>query len=180
MKAFEFRLRRVLQLRQNRLQAEESKLEQLSKRSREIEDHLQLLENSIQQARSSVHAQQFVAGAELVSLERFSGRVQRDRTEWGSKLADQRQAVERQRMAVVAARAKVRLLEKLQERQKAEWQRQSDHELEELAADFSAAQWLRSHKRKRPVRHQEVNGIGRPALESGVSSQSAEPRPASE
>jgi hypothetical protein len=43
----------------------------------------------------------------------------------------------------VEARARLRLMEKLCEKRRAEWQAEADREMEELAADFSAAQWLR-------------------------------------
>jgi hypothetical protein len=51
----------------------------------------------------------------------------------------------------VASRGGVRLLEKLREKRKLEWQAQGDKEMEELATDFSAAQWLRLRERQAGV-----------------------------
>ena len=143
MKAFEFRLRRVLQLRESQLQVEEQKLEQLVNRGREIEAFLARIETSLEEARATVCGEQFIYGSALASLDRFHGRARRDQTEWTARLAEHRQTIDKQRIAVVKARAKVRLLEKLREKQKADWQKQSDQELEALAGDFSAAQWAR-------------------------------------
>lgn len=147
MKAFAFRLDRVLQLRRSQLQAEESKLEQSSTASREIEACMERLAESIHQSRSSIQNRQFVQSAELVLLERFGRRVQRERTEWAAKLVEQQQAVENQRLVVVQARSKVRLLERLRENRKAEWQLEHDRELELLAQESFGARWLRTRQR---------------------------------
>jgi flagellar export protein FliJ len=174
MKAFEFRLRRVLQLRESQLQHEEQKLEQLVNRGREIEALLAQLETSMQQARAMVCGEPFIYGSALASLDRFHGRVRRDRTDWTTRLAEHRQATERQRAAVVSARAKVRLLEKLREKQKADWQKRSDQELEQLAGDFSAAQWARASRQASPLNDQALTGS------SNDNSRTAEPLPLSE
>jgi hypothetical protein len=114
-------------------------------------DEMKALDVSLQQARVSIQSQQFVRPAELVSLDRYNVRVARERKECQAKIAAHDAVVEKQRAKVVAARGGVRLLEKLREKRKLEWQAQGDKEMEELATDFSAAQWLRLRERQAVV-----------------------------
>ena len=74
--------------------------------------------------------------------------MDRERKEWQAKIAAHDEIVERQRTKVVTARGRVRLLEKLREKRKVEWQAEGDKEMEGLATDFSAAQWLRLEERR--------------------------------
>ncbi len=60
---------------------------------------------------------------------------------------EQQQAVENQRLVVVQARSKVRLLERLRENRKAEWQLEQDRELELLAQESFGARWVRNMQR---------------------------------
>jgi len=143
MKAFKFRLERALQLRERQLAAEEAALEDLLNRRGQMLGEMKALDVSLQQARTSIQQQQFVRPAELVALERYNGRVDRERKEWAVKLAAHDGIIEKQKVKVVEARGRVRLLEKLREKRQVEWRAEGDRELEELAADFSAAQWLR-------------------------------------
>ena len=147
MKAFKFSLDRALQLRERELKTEESALEHLLNQRVRMMDEMKALDVSLQQARVSIQSQQFVRPAELVSLDRYNGRVARERKEWQSKIASHDAVVEKQRAKVVVARGGVRLLEKLREKRKLEWQAEGDKEMEELATDFSAAQWLRLRER---------------------------------
>ena len=148
MKAFKFRLDRALQLRERQLKTEEAVLEDLLNRRGQMVAEMKALDVSLQQARVSIQSQQFVHPAELVSLDRYNGRVDRERKEWQTKIAAHDVIVEKQKAKVVEARGGVRLLEKLCEKRKLEWQAEANRELEELATDFSAAQWLRLRERQ--------------------------------
>ena len=143
MKTFRFRLDRVLDLWTNQLKAEEAKLEQLWVRRKELENEIESLDASVEQARSSTQSRQFVQPSDLIALELFNRRVDREREEAFARLRAHDEMVEKQRQAVVEARGKVRLLERLREKRKADWQSAADKELEELAADFAGAQWMR-------------------------------------
>jgi flagellar export protein FliJ len=144
MKAFHFRLQRVLELRETLLKTEESRLEQLWARRAEMQRQLEALDATLQQARSLVRDRQLVASADLVALELFNKRVDRERKEGLARLSAHDGAIERQRQAVVEARRNVRLLEQLREKRKVSWVAESNQELEALAAEFSTAQWLRA------------------------------------
>jgi flagellar protein FliJ len=148
MKAFKFRLDRALQLRERQLKTEEAALEDLFNRREQMTAEMKALDVSLQQARVSIQSQQFVHPSELISLDRYNGRVDRERKEWQLKIAAQDALIEKQKAKVVEARGAVRLLEKLRDKRKLEWQAEGDKEMEELATDFSAAQWLRLRKRQ--------------------------------
>jgi flagellar export protein FliJ len=135
----------VLDLRENQLKAEESKLEQLWAKRKELEKEIDAIDASVEQARSSTKSRQFLQAADLIALELFAKRTDREREEAQARLRAHDEMVEKQKQAIVEARGKVRLLERLRDKRKTEWQTATDKELEELAADFAGAQWLRLH-----------------------------------
>ena len=152
MQAFRFRLEKVLRLRERQLTAEEVKLEELLNRRAQMQSEMEELDASLQREQVSIQKQQFVSPAELISLDRYHGRVDREHKEWVSKIDSQGDLIEKQKTQVVEARGRVRLLEKLREKRKAEWKAEGDRELEELAADFSAAQWLRLRDQRESIK----------------------------
>jgi flagellar export protein FliJ len=143
MKAFRFRLARVLELRESEVRAEESKLEQMCAMRARMEAERDALIVGFQRTATEVKSRPALHASELMALDAYKVRVEREKTQWATKLREQDTAIEKQRARVVEARSRVRLIEKLRERRKAEWQAGVDREMEELAADFSAAQWLR-------------------------------------
>ena len=54
------------------------------------------------------------------------------------------QELQKRRATLVEAHRKVRLLEKLQENRHAEWQREFDREIEEIAADAVNSRFVRN------------------------------------
>ncbi|MBV9267788.1 MAG: hypothetical protein JO061_16585 [Acidobacteriaceae bacterium] len=143
MKAFRFNLARVLDLRESEAKAEESKLEQMYAMRARMEAERDALINGFERMAVAIKSQQALQPSELMALDRYKARVEREKTELAARLRAHEEAIGKQRARVVEARARVRLLEKLREKRKAEWQVGADREMEELAADFSAAQWLR-------------------------------------
>ena len=146
MTAFKFRLERVLQLKTSQARTEEFKLEALLHQRTQMQAEMDAADSSLLQARKSIESATFTTSAELLVFEHFKVRTEKERQEALRKLATHDEAVEKQRTAVVAARSGVLLLEKLREKRRADWQAEADKELEALAADFSAAQWLRSER----------------------------------
>ena len=143
MKAFQFRLKRVLELREMQLRTEEAKLDQLYAARRRMEAEMQLMEESLKKARTELSRQATLRSADLLALEFYDRHVVSERKHWEARLVAHDRIIEQQQAAVVEARRQVRLLEKLRERRQAEWQAGQDKELEELAAEFAAAQWGR-------------------------------------
>lgn len=143
MKAFRFRLQRVLELRESEVKTEETQLERLRTRRAQMEAERLSLVNSLERATVSVRGQQFLHMFDLAALDRYKERVKRELQEWDTRLTRQDAEIDKQMGRVVAARGRVKLMEKLRERRHVEWQSEADREMEELTSDFAAAQWLR-------------------------------------
>jgi len=86
-------------------------------------------------AETDVRSQTVVAGSELAALSRFRLRVRareaeiaRQRIECARKLAEQQKVM-------LEAQRRVKLLERLEERRRAEWKAAHDRELDEIAAE---------------------------------------------
>lgn len=143
MKAFHFRLQRILQLRESEVKTEEARLEHLYAERARMESERDALNNSVERMSLAVRGQQFLHPSDLVSLDQYKAHVKRELVRFAEKLAAHETEIEKQKARVTAARSRVKLLEKLREKRHGEWEAARDRELEELASDFSAAQWLR-------------------------------------
>jgi flagellar export protein FliJ len=146
MNAFRFHLARVLELRESEAKAEESKLEQMYAIRARMEAERDTLIASFERMATDIRSQRQLHASELMALDGYKTRVEREKAQWAAKLREQDAIIEKQRARVVEARGRVRLMEKLREKRGAEWQAAADREMEELAADFSAAQWLRQRR----------------------------------
>jgi hypothetical protein len=143
MKSFRFRLQRVLQLRESEAHKEEAELERLWTIRRDMEAQRDLLISAFERMNVVLRTKPFLHPFELVTLDLYRKRYQREQKEWTEKIAAQDAAIEAQKRRVIVARGRVKLLEKLRQKRYEEWQAESDRELNELTADFSASQWLR-------------------------------------
>jgi flagellar export protein FliJ len=146
MTAFKFRLERVLQLKTSQARTEEFKLEALLRQRKQMQAEMEAADSSLREARKSIESSTFSNSVDLMAFEYYKIRAEKERQGAQRRLAAHDEVVERQRMAVVTARSGVMLLEKLREKRRADWQAGADKELEDLTADFSAAQWLRSSR----------------------------------
>lgn len=144
MKAFQFRLQRVLQLRESEAKTEEAALEKLYAERTRLEQERDALTESLVRMSGATQGQQFLHPSQLVALDRFKDHVKREMTVFAQKLEAHQGKIDKQKARVVEARGRVKLMEKLREKRREEWQAASDRELDEVASDFSAAQWLRS------------------------------------
>ena len=147
MKAFQFRLERVLHFREGQLRVEEARLEQMRAGRRQFEGAIEGIDESVRRASGARPVGQFVYAADLTALDLFKKRAGRERVEALGRLQAHDGIIAKQQEQVVQARRKVRLLERLREKRKGEWQIESDKELEELTADFTASQWLLTSSR---------------------------------
>ena len=143
MKSFRFRLQRVLELRESEVKTEEAALEQLWSRRVQMEAERDTLVQSLERMTGAARMQQYVQPFELVMLDRYKDYVKLEVQKWTQKLAAHDLEIEKQKARVVTTRGRVKLLEKLRDKSREHWQHEVDRELEELASDFSASQWLR-------------------------------------
>ena len=145
MTAFRFPLEKALHWRRTQLELAESRVEQ----------QLAVLA-AIDQARAELDAMGQRTELEVRQLARIDGRdldalgalrlaiKSRGKTLAAKRVECGRELSVRQ-TALLEARRRCRLLERLKERRWKEWQSAAEKELDELAADSYLAQWARRH-----------------------------------
>jgi flagellar export protein FliJ len=140
MKAFEFRLQRVADYRQQQLDLEKNRLQNLAGQMQRLEDERESLERQRKDAERNVAGRgENLTGEDVMALASFheyvtrrSKEIQRQKTELAAK-------IEKQRTVVVEAERRVKLLDRLKDRKLQEWKASSDRELDDLAADSHLA-----------------------------------------
>ncbi len=143
MQAFRFPLGRALAWRRTQLELEENKLRQIVAAREEMALEKVRLELVKNRAEQTVRDAPAVEAGDLWALAAYRQRLIAE----GRALEARRQACEQQleaqRQRVVEAQRGCRLLEKLLERRRAQWRREADRELENLAAESYLAGWSR-------------------------------------
>ncbi len=119
MKKFEFTMRRILDLKNNILEAEKNRLGQLQEKQRKIEALILQLEESMQQiSREMLEAQtKGVTVAELIAYNARRANIRMQLEELALRLADAKKSVDHQMQIVVEASREVSKFEKVEERQ---------------------------------------------------------------
>jgi hypothetical protein len=146
MTTFRFNLQRVLQWRLTQLELEEVKFRQQAATVAELERARGEWQAAGMRAEAEVRGWKPVVGRDLSALGGFRLHVEMQEREISGRLAARRMEMEAQERAMLEARRRCRLLEKLKERRQAEWQAASDHELEELASESFLAGWTRGER----------------------------------
>lgn len=144
MTAFRFRLERVLQLRRVQLELEEAKLRQAAAALAAIDREQSALETRAASAEVEVRRWSEVAGRDLAALEDFRAHARSQQQLLAARRAQAVRDLAAQETAMLEARRRCRLLERLKERRWSEWRAASDRELEEIAAESWLAQWGRA------------------------------------
>jgi len=139
MKAFDFRLEPVLELRRRQLDLEEDRLRRLAAAVSELDRTRAELEATAIRAEAQVRAWSPLAGRDLAALAAFRTHVQSQEQKLALRRAECRQQLEAQKAAMLEARRRYRLLERLRERQFAEWRAASDREAEQFATECHLA-----------------------------------------
>ncbi|MFB3776018.1 MAG: hypothetical protein ACE141_00370 [Bryobacteraceae bacterium] len=146
MKAFRFRLEKVLAWRRTEFEVEQYRTRQLAQELERIELARAKLAANRTAAEQTVVGAAVIQGADLAShaaylerLNRLAEKLQRQRKEQEQRLSEQHQRL-------MEARRRVRLLERLRVRRQEEWQAEFNRELEDFAAESHLARW-EPHKR---------------------------------
>ena len=135
MKSFQFPLEKALAWQRLQLEVEESRFKRQSAALAEIDRTRAELEVTSIRAEVQVRAWTPLAGQDLAALARFRDYVDhQERTLAVRRAACQRQ-LEEQHKAMLEARRRCRLLERLRERRWAEWRADSDREQEQFAVE---------------------------------------------
>jgi hypothetical protein len=143
MPPFEFPLRRALQWRRTQLELEEAKLRQLVAAVEELRLAAVRLDLAKNRAEQSVCVAQTVEAGDLWALAAYRQRLIAEKQALAVRRRACQQEADAQRQRVVGAQRQCRLLEKLEERRRAEWQRDQDREIETLASESYLARWNR-------------------------------------
>ncbi len=144
MTPFRFRLERVLAVRVTQFQLAESAYGEAESRLRDAQTRHAALKAAKNETRNSIARMSDVTGNMLEPLgdwfhwtEIEDGRFIKLEKTFADELAKRRQEL-------VKAHGKVRLLEKLRDGRRADWQKAFDREIEEIAADAINSRWVRS------------------------------------
>ena len=148
MKRFVFSLDSVLRLRRQQLEIERGKLFSLQAQISQVEAQRAAVAGQLAEVRERMRNSPYLQREELVSLNQY---------ELGSKRKTERLRAERarldkqsgvQRAVVLAAERNVKMLEKCENTQRANWEAECSRELESMAADFFNARLLALRRSK--------------------------------
>ena len=143
MKTFAFRLEKVLRWREANVELEQFKLSRLAAECAQWDRLLAQLDEARCQAEKTVLASGSVGGGELGALARFKDSLrQQKQTAVGCRQECERK-MEQQRGRLLAARREFRLLDRLRQVRRAEWEMLINREFEALAAENHLARWNR-------------------------------------
>ena len=143
MISFRFPLQKALDFRRQQLDAEESRFKRQAAALSALDRARADLRAASLREEASIRGAASPAGHELAALSAFHLGVQkREREIAALRVECEKQLVARQ-AALLEARRRCRLMERLRERRLGEWTAARDKELEEMAAESFLAQWPR-------------------------------------
>ena len=148
MKRFHFSLERVRQWRQTQVDVEYSKLQKLFAEMRRIEGEVTRLVEQVHAAEKEL--EQAISGGvpidsmQLAGLDDYRLYAKREEKLLEAQQEDLRRQIGEQRNRLIAARRNSRLLDKLKDRAKEEWETAFNREIEDMAAELHLANWNRN------------------------------------
>jgi len=146
MRAFRFRLDRVLDWYREQCEIEEARLGQCMAAVAAILENAARLEAERQAVDQEMILRATIPARELMALGLYRLRATERAAALEVERAKRQAEADRQRVQVQAARRKVRLVEKLRERRLAEHKEAEDKELETLAAESYLAKWIQEEQ----------------------------------
>jgi flagellar export protein FliJ len=145
---FTFRLEKVLRWRQTQLELEQFALSRLTAECARWDAALKKLEDGRRAAENSAHSSGPVRGGYLAALATYQKHIQHEKQLCTERRHECERKMEQQRARLLKARREFRLLEKLRQLRRAEWEIAVDREFEALAAEAYLARWA---PRPRPL-----------------------------
>jgi flagellar export protein FliJ len=143
MTGFHFSLEKALDLRRLQLELEESKFQQQAAALLQLDRLREQMRASRANAELQVRAGGSALGLDLAALGAFRLHMQAQEKNLAQRRVEGEKKLEERRNAMLEARRRCRLLERLKERRKAEWDTAFNRELEAVAAESFLAQWNR-------------------------------------
>jgi hypothetical protein len=143
MTRFHFPLQRVLDWRRTQLEIEEAKFRQATAALAALDHARAELEAGAIRTEFEVRRWEPVAGGDLAALGAYRTRVRQEDARLAAKRSECARTAAAQQTAMLEARRRLRLLERLKERRLAEWKAACDRDMEEVASESYLAQWGR-------------------------------------
>jgi flagellar export protein FliJ len=141
MTTFKFRLKRVLDWRRTQLELAEVQYKQQAAELAALDRARAELEAEGVRTEYQVRSWNPVAAQDLAALGAFRVRVQEREIQIDMQRAECARKLEDRQRAMMEARRRCTLLERLEQRRFAEWRSSCDKELEELASESFLAKW---------------------------------------
>ncbi|HUI53648.1 MAG TPA: hypothetical protein VLY04_01665 [Bryobacteraceae bacterium] len=141
MTPFRFPLQKALDWRRTQLELEEARFKQQAAALADLDRERAELEASGIRAEVEVRHWQPLNGRDLAALGGFRLQVKQRQAHLAARRAECQRDLDARHAAMLEARRRCRLLERLKERRLAEWQAARDRELEELASESYLARW---------------------------------------
>ena len=135
MTAFRFRLEKVLGWRRTELELSETRFKQQMALLAELDRRQAELEAAGIRAEFQVRAARPLDGSDLAALEAFRRHIRVREQDLSVERAEEHKKLEQRQQAMLEARRRCRLLERLRERRLSEWQAATDRETEQLASE---------------------------------------------
>jgi flagellar export protein FliJ len=132
---FRFGLEKVLEWRRLELEREESAFQRKLAALADLDRRHAELEAAALRAEIEVRESKGISGTDLAALGGFRTRARNEQQRLSSLRAACEKEAAAQRTAMLEARRRLRLFERLRERRWQGWERARDRELEELAAE---------------------------------------------
>ncbi|HEY2016254.1 MAG TPA: hypothetical protein VGH38_22275 [Bryobacteraceae bacterium] len=155
MTSFRFPLQRVLEWRRTQLELEEIQYRRQVAALAELDRQRADLETAGKVAEAQVREWNPLAGGDLEALGGFRLHVKARQRDMVAPRAECLKQLERQQQRMLEARRRLRLLERLKERQLKEWRTVCNKELEELASESYMAKWSAGRKAADPTYNEE-------------------------
>ncbi len=147
MTTFTFRLEKVLRWRQAKLDLEQFALGRLAAECARWDAKLAEVEHARSEAEKAVLSSGPVEGGDLAALARYQEHLHNEKQAMLARRRDCEHRIEQQRERLLDARRAYRLLEKLRQVRRAEWETAVDREFEALAAETYLARWAPRQRR---------------------------------
>jgi len=144
--SFNFRLEKVLRWRQAQLAAEQFALSRLAVECARWDTLLAKLQEDRAGA-MALTVSSNVNGRDLKALSSYQNHIEQQRKAALDRLRVCREKMEEQRIRLLKARREHRLLEKLRQIRRAEWEAAVNREFDALAAETYLAQWAPRDRR---------------------------------
>jgi len=144
MTAYRFRLQKVLEWRRTELELEEARYRQQAAVVSEIDRARAELAAQLIRTEAAVRSWNPVTERDLAALGEFRLHVRARDAELARRRAASVQELASRQAAMLEARRRYRLLERLKERGLEAWTAERDRELEQLASEAFLARWAAS------------------------------------